>query len=73
MSKSIGLSPELGKAHVSKDRERGQVEYDPILRLPDGTILRGEHGLTDVRAEIVRAAYDSGGWESPIIKDILKD
>ncbi len=68
----IGMSPQMGRPHISKDPSRGYVEYDPIVRMKDGSVLRGEHGLMDIRAEVGRAAYDAGMLDNPVIRSILR-
>ena len=71
MSDPTRLSPDLQWPHISNDPGRGYVEHDPIVRLSDGRIERGQHGLMNVRAEIARTAYDAGLLDTPVVKSIL--
>jgi hypothetical protein len=65
-----------GSQHQSKDPDRGYIETDPVLEVAkDGKkeILRGEHGIMDIKAEVANAAYKAGTIENPTIKQILQD
>ena len=73
MADRNGMSPDLGYAHISHDPNRGYIENDPILRLPNRDIMHGQHGLMNVRAEIARAGYDSGMLDNPTLIDILNN
>ena len=68
-----GLSPDLGFPHISRDPDRGYIENDPILRLPNGKVLHGQHGLMDIRAEITSAGHGAGVLDSPLLRDIINN
>lgn len=66
------MDPKFGYPLISKDAERGYVEYDPYVELSNGKILHGGHGLMDIRAEIARSAYDANILNNPLIRTIIK-
>lgn len=67
------MNLEKGNLHISKDKNRGYIEYDPYLELSNGKKLHGKHGLMEIRAEIAREACDAGMINNPAIKDFLRD
>jgi len=67
-----GLSPSLGLPHISQDPQRQYIEYDPYMQLGNGKTIPGRHGLISLRAEIGRAAYDSGMLDNPFVRELLK-
>ena len=67
------MNAKQGNLHISKDKSRGYIEFDPYLELSNGRKLHGKHGIMNIPAEVTKSAYEANMLDNIVIKDILKD